>query len=47
MIREGVMEYVPSADLKKDDRLKTLLTFMEKKLGKDDMDDCLEKNEEF
>ena len=47
MIREQVMEEVPLADLKKDDGLKTLLTFMEKKSGKDDMEDCLEKYEEF
>ena len=47
MIREQVMDEVPLADLKKDDGLKTLLTFMEKKLGKDHMEDCLEKYEEF
>ena len=47
MIREQVLEEVPLADLKKDDGLKTLLTFMEKKLGKDDTEDCLEKYEEF
>ena len=47
MIHEQVMEEVPLADLKKDGGLKTLLTFMEKKLGKDDMEDCLEKYEEF
>ena len=47
MIREQVMEEVPLADLKKDDGSKTSLTFMEKKLGKDDMEDCLENYEEF
>ena len=47
MIREQVMEQVPLADLKKDEGLKILLTFMEKKLGKDDMEDCLEKYEDF
>ena len=47
MIREQVMEEVPLVDLKKDDGLKTFLTFTEKKLGKDDMEDCLEKYEEF
>ena len=47
MIREQVMGEVLLADLKKDDALKTLSTFMEKKLDKDDMEDCLEKYEEF
>ena len=47
MIREQVMEEVPLADLKKDDGLKTLLTFMEKKLGTDHMEDCLEKYEDI
>lgn len=47
VIREQVMEEVKLDDLKKDDGLKTLLTFMEKKLGKDDMEDSLEKYEEF
>ena len=43
MICEQVTEEVP--DLKKDDGLKSLLTYMEKKLGKDDTEDCLEKYE--
>ena len=41
------MEEVKLDDLKKDNGLKTLLTFMEKKLGKDDIEDSLEKYEEF
>ena len=47
VIREQVMEEVKPDDLKKDDGLKTLLACMEKKLGKDDMEDSLEKYEEF
>ena len=47
MIREQAMEEVTLADLKQDDGLKTLLTVMEKKSGKDDMEDCLEKYDEF
>ena len=39
-IREQAMEEVPLVDLKKDNRLKTLLAFMEKKSGKDDMENC-------
>ena len=47
VIREQLMEEIKLDDLKKDDGLKTLLAFMEKKLGKNDMEDSLEKYEEF
>ena len=46
-IREQVMEEVKLEDLKKDTGLTILLTYMEKKLGKDNMEDSLEKYEEF
>eukprot|EP00795_Rhopilema_esculentum_P002321 gene2321-biopygen11363 len=42
-VRAQVMESVPLDDLKKEDGLSTLLNFMEKTLGKDDMEDSLEK----
>ena len=42
-IREQVVEEVKLEDLKKDTGLTILLTFMEKKLGKDVMLDSLEK----
>ena len=46
-IRDQVMEDVKLEDLKKYDGLETLIKFMEKKLGKDDLEDSLEKYEEF
>ena len=46
-IREQVMEEIEIATLKTDDGLAKLLEFMEKKLGKDTMEDSLEKYEEF
>ena len=46
-VRAQVMESVPLDDLKKEDGLSTLLNFMEKTLGKDDMEDSLAKYEEF
>ena len=46
-VRAQVMESVPLDDLKKEDGLSTLLKFMEKTLGKDDMKESLEKYEEF
>ena len=39
-IHEQAMAKVPLADLMKDDGLKTLFAFMEKKSGKDDMENC-------
>ena len=49
MIPEQVTEEVPLADLNINNinGLKTLLTSMEKKLSKNDMEDCLEKYEEL
>ena len=46
-VRAQVVESVPFDDLKKEDGFSTLLKFMEKTLGKDDMEDSLEKYEEF
>ena len=46
-VRAQVMESVPLDDLKREDGLSTLLKFMEKTLGKDDMKESLEKYEEF
>ena len=46
-VREQVFEEISIDDLGKDDGLKTLLKFMDSKLGKDDMEDSLEKYEEF
>ena len=45
-IREQVMEEMELATLKADDGLEKLLTFMEGKIGKDTMEDSLEKYEE-
>ncbi len=46
-VRAQVMGSVPLEDLKKEGGLSTLLKFMEAKLGKDDLEDSLEKYEEF
>ena len=41
------MEEMDKSDLAKEDGLEALLSFMELKLGKDDMQDCLDKYEDF
>ena len=46
-IRERVFDEVSLEDLKKDEGLNTLVAYMDKKLGKDDLADCLEKFEDF
>jgi len=46
-IREKVFDQIKLDDLKKDDGLDTLITFMDKHLGKDDLTDSLEKFEDF
>lgn len=47
LIRQQVMEEMEKADLSKADGLEALLNFMELKLGKDDIQDCLDKYEDF
>ena len=46
-IREKVFDEMSLAELKAEDGLEKLLTFMTKKLGKDDLTDSLEKFEDF
>lgn len=46
-IRERVFDEVKLEDLKKDTGLDSLISYMDKKLGKDDLVDCLEKYEDF
>jgi hypothetical protein len=46
-IREKVFDEMTLDDLKDDDGLKKLITFMDSKLGKDDLTDSLEKFEDF
>jgi hypothetical protein len=46
-IRERVFDELDLGDLKKEDGLEHLITFMDKHLGKDDLADSLEKFEDF
>ena len=46
-IRERVFDELKIEDLSKEDGLETLMTYMDKQLGKDDLSDCLEKYEQF
>ena len=46
-IRERVFDEVDLTDLKRENGLEILTTYLDKHLGKDDLADCLEKFEEF
>lgn len=46
-IRERVFDEITLADLNKKEGLDKLIEYMDKKLGKDDLADCLEKFEDF
>ena len=46
-IREKVFDQLRLEDLKKEDGLQTLITFLDCHLAKDDLTDSLEKFEEF
>ena len=46
-IREKVFEQIDLEDLEKDEGLETLIAFLDKQLGKDDLSDSFEKFEDF